>query len=298
MYARPNRLPKHEGVDTTGAESHSQAVELLSAPHLRERQGKGRSLENENKQTVLITGAGIGIGAAMARAFADAGYRAIVTDILEEEGSSVASDIASKGGEAEYHHLDVTDTQEVDSVVAGAQERYGALHTVVANAGIAHRVPLSELTDEKWDHTHEIDLKGAMRVCRAAAPAMREAGRGSMIALSSIMGVAYGWDEHVHYSAAKAGVIGLVRGLAVELAGDGVRVNGIAPGYIRTAQALSEEHSLGPEGLEQAASFIPMGRTGEPEDIADVAVFLASEAARYITGQTIVVDGGLMPGRY
>ena len=119
-----------------------------------------------------------------------------------------------------------------------------------------------------------------------------------MIALSSIMGVAYGWDEHVQYSAAKAGVVGLVRGLAVELAGDGVRVNGIAPGYIRTSQALSEEHSLGPEGLERAAAFIPMGRVGEPEDIADVSVFLASEGARYITGQVLVVDGGLLVGRY
>ncbi len=255
-------------------------------------------MEHENKQTVLITGAGIGIGAATARAFAGAGYRAIVTDILEEEGNSVASDIASKGGEAEYHHLDVTDTREVESVVSTAHDQYGPLHTVVANAGIAHKVPLPELTDERWDHTHEVDLKGVMRVCRAAAPAMREAGRGSMIAVSSIMGVAYGWDEHVHYSAAKAGVIGLVRGLAVELAGDGVRVNGIAPGYIRTAQALSEEHSLGPEGLEQAANFIPMGRVWEPEDIADVAVFLASDAAGYITGHTIVVDGGLIPGRY
>lgn len=111
-------------------------------------------------------------------------------------------------------------------------------------------------------------------------------------------GVAYGWDEHIQYSAAKAGVVGLVRGLAVELAGERVRVNGIAPGYIRTAQALSEEHSLGPEGLERAAEFIPMGRVGEPEDIADVIVFLASEAARYITGQVLVVDGGLLVGRY
>jgi 3-oxoacyl-[acyl-carrier protein] reductase len=255
-------------------------------------------MENTGKPTVLITGSGIGIGAATARAFANADYRVVVTDILEEEGNSVASDIVSKGGEAEYHHLDVTDTGGTQSVVSTVQDRYGALHTVVANAGIAHRVPLEELTDEKWDQTHEIDLKGVLRVCRAVAPAMRAAGRGNMIALSSIMGIAYGWDEHVHYSAAKAGVVGLVRGLAVELARDGIRVNGIAPGYIRTAQALSEEHSLGPQGLERAASFIPMGRVGEPEDIADVAVFLASEAARYITGQTIVVDGGLLPGRY
>ena len=255
-------------------------------------------MEHKDKQTVLITGSGIGIGAATARAFARADYRVVVTDVLDDEGRRVSQEIAEGGGEAEYRHLDVTSTEEVERVVSGAEERHGPLDCVVANAGIAHKVPLAELTDERWDHTHEIDLKGVMRVCRAAAPAMRGAKRGSMIALSSIMGVAYGWDEHVHYSAAKAGVVGLVRGLAVELAGDGIRVNGIAPGFIRTAQALSEEHSVGPEGLEQAAEYIPMGRVGEPEDIADVAVFLASDAARYITGETIVVDGGLIPGRY
>ncbi len=255
-------------------------------------------MDDGRKPTVLVTGAGIGIGAATARAFAKAGYRTIVTDILDEEGERVAGDIVSVGGDAEYRRLDVTSTPEAESVVSDVQERFGPLDCVVANAGIAHKVPLAQLTDEKWDHTHEIDLKGVMRVCRAAAPAMRKAGRGSMIAVSSIMGVAYGWDEHVQYSAAKAGVVGLVRGLAVELARDGVRVNGIAPGYIRTAQALSEEHSLGPEGLEKAAEFIPMGRVGEPEDIADVIVFLASDAARYLTGQVVTVDGGLLVGRY
>lgn len=250
------------------------------------------------KPTVLITGAGIGIGAATAQAFSDAGYLVIVTDILEKEGEEVVDRIRSADGEAEYLYLDVTNTGEVESVVSEIQERHGALDAIVANAGIAHRIPLAELTDEKWDHTHDVDLKGIMRVCRAAAPAMREAGRGSVIALSSIMGVAYGWDEHVQYSAAKAGVVGLVRGLAVELAADGVRVNGVAPGYIRTAQALSREHSLGPEGLERAAEFIPMGRVGEPEDIADVILFLASDSARYLTGQVLVVDGGLLVGRH
>ncbi|MBA2619208.1 MAG: SDR family oxidoreductase [Rubrobacter sp.] len=255
-------------------------------------------MESSERETVLITGSGIGIGAATARAFADAGYRVVVTDVLDGEGQRVASEITERGGEAEYQHLDVTSTEEVERVVSGAEERYGPLGCVVANAGIAHKVPLTELTDERWDHTHEIDLKGVMRVCRAAAPAMREAGRGSMIAVSSIMGVAYGWDEHVQYSAAKAGIVGLVRGLAVELARDGIKVNGIAPGYIRTAQALSEEHSLGPQGLEEAAEFIPMGRIGEPEEIADVILFLASDAARYLTGQVVVVDGGLLVGRY
>jgi 3-oxoacyl-[acyl-carrier protein] reductase len=255
-------------------------------------------MQDSDKPTVLITGAGIGIGAATARTFAEAGYRAIVTDILDGEGRKVVGEIEAGGGEAEYHHLDVTSTEETDSVVSAVEERYGPLDAVVANAGIAHKVPLTELTDERWDHTHEVDLKGVMRVFRAAAPAMREAKKGSMIAVSSIMGVAYGWDEHVQYSAAKAGVVGLVRGLAVELARDGIKVNGVAPGYIRTAQALSEEHSLGPAGLEQAAEFIPMGRVGEPEDIADVILFLASDAARYLTGQVVVVDGGLLVGRY
>ena len=251
-----------------------------------------------DQASVLITGGGIGIGRATAFAFAAAGYRVVVTDILDQEGQEVAAEIRARGGAASFQHLDVTDSENTNAVVAAAEAQFGALDAVVANAGIAHRVPLSQMTDDKWDHTFDVDLKGIMRVARAAVPAMRVRGRGAIVALSSIMGVAYGWGEHVHYSAAKAGVVGLVRGLAVELAGDGIRVNGIAPGYIRTAQALSEEHSLGPAGLEKAAEFIPIGRVGEPDDIADVAVFLASQAARYMTGQTVVVDGGLLVGRY
>ena len=124
--------------------------------------------ENPGKPTALITGAGIGIGAATAVALAEADYRVIVTDILEEEGRSVADGISSGGGDAEYHRLDVTRTDEVDAVVANVQDRHGPLDAVVANAGIAHRVPLPELLDEKWDHTREVDLKGVMRVCLAA----------------------------------------------------------------------------------------------------------------------------------
>ena len=250
------------------------------------------------RQTVLITGAGIGIGRASAMAFAKAGYRVVVTDILEREGREAADAIKAQGGEAEFHPLDVRSTAAVEALVARIEQAHGALDVVVANAGIAHKAPLAELSDEKWHHTIDVDLTGVFRTIRAAVPGMRKRRRGTAIALSSIMGVAYGWDQHVHYSAAKHGVLGLVRGFAVELARDGIRVNGIAPGYIRTAQALSTEHSLGPAGLDAAATFIPLGRVGEPEDIADVAVFLASEAARYITGQVIVVDGGLLVGRY
>lgn len=249
-------------------------------------------------KTVLITGAGIGIGRATAKMFGAQGWRVIVTDVLASEGNAVTDEITAADGTAEFHELDVTSTEAAEAVVGAVQTQYGALDALICNAGIAHKVPLAELTDEKWDHTFEIDLKGMLRVIRPAAAEMKKAGGGAIVCLSSIMGVAYGWDEHVHYSAAKSGVVGLVRGLGVELARNGIRVNGVAPGYIRTAQALSTVHSLGPEGLEKAAEFIPAGRVGEPEDIADVIHFLVSDAARYMTGQVVTVDGGLLVGRY
>jgi 3-oxoacyl-[acyl-carrier protein] reductase len=245
-------------------------------------------------KTVLITGAGIGIGRATAKAFGKAGYHVIATDVLEKEGQSLVAEI---GKNAEFHKLDVRSTENANAVVADVEKKFGALDCIVANAGIAHKVPLAQMTDEKWDHTLDIDLKGIFRIVRAAAPAMKAAKKGSIVAVSSIMGVAYGWDDHVHYSAAKSGVVGLVRGLAVELARDGIRVNGIAPGYIRTAQLLSKEHSVGPDA-DKCGEYIPMGRIGEPEEIADVIQFLASNAARYLTGQVVVVDGGLLVGRY
>lgn len=245
-------------------------------------------------QTVLITGSAIGIGRASAVAFHAAGYHVIVTDILEKEGQALVTELKDR---AEFLRLDVRSTADADAVVAAVEKKHGGIDCVVANAGIAHKAPLSQLTDEKWDHTFDIDLKGIFRVARAAAPRMKARKTGSIVCLSSIMGSIYGWDEHVHYSAAKAGVVGLVRGLAVELAREGIRVNGVAPGYIRTAQLLSKEHSVGPDA-DKCGEYIPMGRIGEPEDIADVILFLASNAARYITGQVVVVDGGLQVGRY
>ena len=255
-------------------------------------------MDSLGKRVVIVTGAGIGIGQATAKAFAALGDHVVVTDILDTEGEGVVRDILIAGGSAEFRLYDVRSTDAANRLVADVEARFGKIDVIVANAGIAHRTPLDKLSDDKWDLTMDVDLKGIFKLVRAAAPGMRARQSGSIIALSSIMGVAYGWDEHVHYSAAKSGVVGLVRGLAVELAKDGIRVNGIAPGYIRTAQLLSEENSLGPAGAEKAAEFIPMGRLGEPEDIADVIAFLASKGARYMTGQVLVVDGGLLVGRY
>jgi 3-oxoacyl-[acyl-carrier protein] reductase len=125
---------------------------------------------------------------------------------------------------------------------------------------------------------------------------MIERGTGRIVTVSSLMGSAWGWDEHVHYNAAKAGIEGLTRGLAVELGPHGITVNAVAPGFVWTAQSTSREHSLGPEGLELAKDYVPLRRIGTPEDIADVVLFLASDAARYVTGQTLLADGGITLG--
>lgn len=253
---------------------------------------------SETKRVVLVTGGGIGIGRATCLLYGKRGDHVVVSDVLEAEGRQTAETITAAGGSAEFQSLNVRSTEAADAVVADVLARHGKIDVIVANAGIAHRVPLDALTDEKWDETHDIDLKGMLRVIRPALDSMREAKSGAIVCLSSIMGVAYGWDEHVAYSSAKAGVVGLVRALAVELAGDGIRVNGVAPGYTRTAQLLSAENSLGPKADELASPYIPMRRLGEPEEIAEVIGFLTSSAASYMTGQVLTVDGGLLVGRY
>ncbi len=249
-----------------------------------------------DKRIVLITGAGIGIGRASALEFATQGDHVIVTDVLEDKGQDVVAEINAAGGSAEFHALDVTSTEAADALVGDLNDRFGGIDVIVANAGIALRVPMSEMTDETWHKTLDVDLYGMLRVIRPALPAMKDGA--SIICLSSIMGTNYGWDEHVHYSTAKAGVIGLIRGLAVEFADKGIRVNGVAPGYIRTAQLLNPGHSLGPDAAVIASPYIPMKRLGEPAEIANVIKFLASSDASYLTGQVITVDGGLTPGRY
>ena len=249
-------------------------------------------------KVVFLTGAGsaIGIGRATALAFAREGARIAANDVTTDDLAETVDLVRAVGAEAEAFQADVSKSAEVDRAVAAATKRFGEIHILVSNAGIAKKKAFVALTDEDWQRTIDVNLGGAMHCARAVAPQMISRGGGRIISLSSLMGGWWGWSEHVHYNASKAGIEGLTRGLAMELGPHGVTVNAVAPGFVRTAQSMSVEHSLGPEGLALAEPFIPLRRIGDPEDIAEVVLFLASDASRYMTGQTLLVDGGVTLG--
>ncbi len=245
-------------------------------------------------RVALITGAASGIGAATARIYAEAGadvalawYRPDGHDI-----EPVRQAVERAGRRAIIEEVDVTSTHDVDRLVARAVDEFDRIDIVVANAGIARKVALEDLDDEAWSKVLDVDLNGAWRCFRAALPHMRKAGFGRLIATSSVAGTVSGWPEHSHYAAAKGGLVGLIKSLAVEFAADGITANAVAPGVIRTAQALDPVNSLGPSGVEATARKVPSGRVGEPEDIGYVYQFLASAESAYMTGQLLVVDGG------
>lgn len=244
-------------------------------------------------RVAMVTGAASGIGAATARVFAEAGAD-LALAWYPKDGHDVTPVVAAverAGRRAVVAEVDVTESADVDALVERAAAELGGLHIVVANAGIARKVQLADLDDAAWNLVLDVDLNGAWRCFRAALPHMQSAGFGRLIATSSVAGTVSAWPEHSHYAAAKAGLVGLIRSLAVEFGPSGVTANAVAPGVIRTPQALDPVNSLGPSGVDAAAAKIPAGRVGTPDDIAYVYQFLASKEAAYVNGQLLVVDG-------
>ncbi|MET0951731.1 MAG: 3-oxoacyl-ACP reductase FabG [Aeromicrobium sp.] len=233
----------------------------------------------------IVTGAAQGLGEAIARAFVSHGACVVLADLDLDSASGAAKAISSD--RAIGVACNVVDPEAVERTVDRAVSEFGGLDILVNNAGILRNCALDEATLADFRDLIDVHLQGSWLGIKYAAPAMRAAGAGSIVNMSSIGGKA-GLAGQTNYSAAKAGVIGLTKAAAKELAGDGIRVNAIMPGIIETAMALQ----LSPDDLARRAADIPLGRLGRPAEIADAAVYLASGMASYVTGATLEVSGG------
>jgi 3-oxoacyl-[acyl-carrier protein] reductase len=240
-------------------------------------------------KVAVVTGAGQGIGEGIARVFAAAGAKVVIATRSAGNGQQVADAIQASGGTACLIQTDVGRHAQIDAMVVRTVDTYGGLDIMVHNAAVYPMHAIEELADEALETTLAVNLKAAFWLTQASLPHFRKAGRGRLLFTSSVTGPTVAMPGTAHYAATKAGLNGFIRTAALEYARDNITVNGIEPGYILTPamQALGDA-----DEIREMAEYIPMGKLGQPEDIANAMLFLASDAAGYITGQTIVVDGG------
>lgn len=243
-------------------------------------------------QVAIVTGATGGLGSAIARCFAAAGAHVALADLPAqiEAARRLADEIADQSGvRALGVAMDVTDVTGIERATAQVEDEIGPPDILVANAGVIIRKPSLEVSEEDWDRVVDVDLKGVFFCCQAAGKRMVARGRGSIVAISSQNGLV-GQQERAAYCAAKAGVVNLVRVLALEWAARGVRVNAVGPTFVETP--LTRQALANPAVRQDILSRIPIGRLGTPEEVANAVLFLASPAASLITGTCLVADGG------
>lgn len=243
-------------------------------------------------KVVVVTGGGHGIGRVYCHAFAEHGARVVVAEIDAAAGESVARELSAQGSEALAMQTDVADEHSVRAMTAAAVERFGGVDVLVNNAALFATIPLrrasvEDLTSEEWDRTMAVNLRGTFLCARAVVPSMKERRWGRIVNISSGTAL-HGGGGWLHYITSKAGVLGLTRALARELGPHGITVNAVAPGATPTEATDPEEVERQQSTI--AARSIPRMQT--PEDIVGTVLFLASPAAAFVTGQTVVVDGG------
>ena len=241
-------------------------------------------------RVALITGAARGIGAVIAERFAKEGAAVIIADIVLDAANETADRIKSSGGKAEAAKLNVTDKEQVDALVSSIVERHGKLDILINNAGITRDALAMKMKVEDWDAVIDVNLKGTWIPSQAVIRPMRKQKWGRIVNTASV--AALGNIGQANYSASKGAVMSLTRTLALELARSGITVNCVAPGAIMTPMLAEVPEDMRSKYLER----IPVRRFGEPDDVANVHLFLCSDLAAYITGQTIFVDGGLSVG--